>query len=62
MDVTSIAALSTSETQKNESVAINTLMTKKAIDVQKTSIEGLIASIPPAPVTSSVGHTINTLA
>jgi hypothetical protein len=62
MDVTSIAALATDQTQKSQSQAINTLVEKKAIDSQKTLAEGLIAAIPPSPVTSSMGHTVNTLA
>lgn len=61
MDVTSIAALATSQAKQNESVAINTLVMKRALDSQKTMAAGLIAAIPPAP-TGSMGHNVNTVA
>jgi hypothetical protein len=62
MDVTQIAALATSMTQTKDADDLNIAMAKKAIDAQKTIAAGLIAAIPPAPVTSSMGHTINTQA
>jgi hypothetical protein len=62
MDVTNIAAMATSMTQAKNADQINTMVLKKALDSQKTMAEGLIAAIPDAPVTSSIGHNINTQA
>ncbi|HEY4318532.1 MAG TPA: YjfB family protein [Herbaspirillum sp.] len=60
-DVTSIAALATAQAKQNDSVAINTLVEKRALDAQKTMAQGLIEAIPPAP-TGSLGHSVNTFA
>ncbi|RXZ38597.1 putative motility protein [Oxalobacteraceae bacterium CAVE-383] len=60
-DVTNIATLATSNTVAGQSVAVQTMMQKHAMNAQKTLAEGLIAAIPPSP-TGSLGHNINTVA
>ncbi|HEY4074085.1 MAG TPA: putative motility protein [Herbaspirillum sp.] len=62
MEVTQIAAMATSMTQTKNADDLNIAVAKKAIDAQNALAAGLIAAIPPAPVTSSMGHTVNTQA
>jgi hypothetical protein len=60
--VTGIAAMATGLAQAKDADAINIAVLKKALDSQNSMAIGLINAIPPAPVTSSIGHTINTTA
>jgi hypothetical protein len=60
-DVTNIAALATSNTVAGQSVAVQTLVQKRAMNAQENLAAGLIAAIPPSP-TGSLGHNINTVA
>jgi hypothetical protein len=62
MDVTQIASMATSLAQTKNADDLNIAMEKKAINAQDSLAAGLIAAIPPPPVTSSMGHTINTQA
>jgi hypothetical protein len=60
-DVSNIAALATSNTVAGQSVAVQTLVQKRAMNAQETLAAGLLNAIPPAP-TGSLGHNINTVA
>jgi hypothetical protein len=62
MDVSSIAATATSLAQARTSDQLNIEVAAKANKIQKALATQLIAGIPPAPVTSSMGHSVNTTA
>ena len=59
MDVTQIAAVATNLTQTQQADSLNTLMLKKALDVQKTEAAGMIAQMS---TTATLGQTVNTMA
>jgi hypothetical protein len=64
MDVSNIAALATGLAQAAGSDQLNIEVLKKALDSQAMMAVGMLNALPApaAPVTSSIGHTINTTA
>lgn len=64
--VSSIAATATQLATQKSSDQVNTLMLQKALKIQATTAAGLLQTIQPpikaAPLTSSVGHNIDTTA
>ncbi|MCA1326617.1 YjfB family protein [Herbaspirillum sp. alder98] len=63
MDVSQIASLSTSLATAETADAVNITMLKKALDLQSSTMEGLLSALPPTlPANPNIGRNVNTTA
>ncbi|MBU9852670.1 YjfB family protein [Rahnella aceris] len=62
MDVSQIASLATRLDSQDLSNQVNTLLLKKTLDNQQTTVASMIDSIPQLPANPAIGRNINTTA
>lgn len=62
MDVSQIASLATSLDSQDLSNQVNTLLLKKTLDNQQSTVTSILDSIPPLPANPAIGRNINTTA
>jgi len=63
MDVSQIAALSTSMAMDKAADEVSVTMLKKALDNQASTMQGLLDALPPTlPANPNIGRNVNTTA
>ncbi|EJN06916.1 YjfB family protein [Herbaspirillum sp. YR522] len=63
MEVSQIAALATDMAAAKTADAVNVTMLKKALDIQSSTMQGLLSALPPTlPANPNIGRNVNTTA
>ena len=62
MDVSQIASLATDMATAKTADAVNVTMLKKVLDIQASTMEGLLSALPALPANPNIGRNVNTTA